>query len=190
MQYKKNLKNQMRRNILEYLLERYDEDALCPVSFFDIVKNVDAKDKIIVTHLRYLENSGFIKVSWNMSGTGLVRLQNQGVDVAEDYELLDKLFPVNNDNSKLELNSGGEKFIKLLEQDENISLRDKLQFIEMARDVFSEVHKVHKAGIDFYKIYNLFNDLRAAMPQMRVKLEDSLKTDNLEAFDTWKSDGK
>jgi len=182
---KKYLRNRIRRAVLEFLLLKYEEDAFCPVMLLDLIKSVGVSREVVISHLRYLESSGFIKISWNLSETALIRLETKGIDIAEDDELLDKMFPISGNNNLI-LSNGGKRIIELIEYDENIKLKDKIDCIEVAKELYSDINKIHDMGIDFNRLYKLFTFLKIKLPQLDKEFENSLKADSRESLKVWK----
>lgn len=182
---RKGRSNQLRRKILQYLFECYEEDALCPVSFLHLVEGISEDKDEVVPHLRYLENAGFLKVSWNLAGTGIIRMRTEGVDAAEDDALLDKIFPLDVSGEPIPLTHGGDQIMQQLEYDETLTLRKRVELMDLAREVYGEIRIAQEAGVDFAKVWFMFARLLDEVPHLRRELEDSLRPDLEERHDTW-----
>jgi DNA-binding transcriptional ArsR family regulator len=183
---RKIINNRLRRKIIAYLYQKYEDDALCPVSFLHMRADFEEDKEALVSQLRYLEGAGFIKVNWNLTGSGIIRFRTEGVDLAEDEELLEKLFPAQADHENLPLTPGGDRFVRTIEYDERLKLKEKVELIEVVRAIFSDVKKGRDAGVDFAKVYRMMRVAVEKAPHLAKEMLNNLEPDPVENFDTWR----
>lgn len=173
-------RNRVRRDILAFLYGKYQEDPLCPVMLLDVAAALSEPREAVIPHLRYMESSGLLKVAWNLSGTGLIRIQKDGLDAAEDPGIAGRLFPLSGAAGDAPLTRAGGEILRAIDARADLPLRDRLFLREIAAEFYAALVRLHEAGHDFAKLFAHFENLRAALPELDADLRESLRREAAE----------
>lgn len=175
MTLERDRRNRIRRDILAFLYGKYQDDPLCPAMLLDVAAALQVPREAVVPHLRYMESSGLLRVAWNFSGTGLIRIQKDGLDAAEDERLLDRIFPVRGEETGGPVTDAGARVIRRIDARDDLPLSDRLFLKEIAFELYGTLRRLEEAGIDFAKLYTHFENLRAALPELDGELRESIR---------------